>query len=116
MFLLKLRNTRGAQADKPQPRWIMAAEKFLAPDPEPPIDEDEIREAVWELLFKRSHPALVRVVGKQVYHRWAFGSFFFCASASKVIRLLLRTLLRCYGQLAQISLPKNSLATINGGA
>ena len=47
----------------------MTAEKFLQPDPKPPIDEEEIREAVWELLFSRAPPALVRVVGKQVYHR-----------------------------------------------
>ena len=48
----------------------MTAEKFLMPDPKPPIDEEEIREAVWELLFSRAPPALVRVVGKQVYHRY----------------------------------------------
>lgn len=55
--------------DKPQEKWVMTAEKFLQPDPKPPIDEEEIREAVWELLFSRAPPALVRVVGKQVYHR-----------------------------------------------
>jgi hypothetical protein len=59
------------QAGKAQQRWTMTVENFLAPSPEPPIDEDEIREAVRELLFSRSHPALVRVVGKQVYHRCA---------------------------------------------
>ena len=42
----------------------------MEPHADPPIDEDEIREAVWELLFARAPPALVRVVGKQVYHRW----------------------------------------------
>ena len=55
---------------KPQERWVMTAEKFLMPDPKPPLDEEEIREAVWELLFSRAPPALVRVVGKQVYHRY----------------------------------------------
>ena len=49
----------------------MTAEKFLMADPKPPIDEEEIREAVWELLFSRAPPALVRVVGKQVYHRYS---------------------------------------------
>ena len=49
----------------------MTIERFLMPDPNPPLDEEEIREAVWELLFSRAPPALVRVVGKQVYHRWA---------------------------------------------
>lgn len=49
----------------------MTVEKFLSPDPKPPLDEEEIREAVWELLFSRAPPALVRVVGKQVYHRCA---------------------------------------------
>ena len=56
--------------NKPQERWVMTAEKFLMPDPKPPIDEEEIREAVWELLFSRAPPALGRVVGKQVYHRY----------------------------------------------
>ena len=51
-------------------RWVMTAERFLAADAAaPPLDEEEIREAVWELLFSRAPPALVRVVGKQVYHR-----------------------------------------------
>ena len=58
-----------ALQEKPQERWVMTAEKFLMADPKPPIDEEEIREAVWELLFSRAPPALVRVVGKQVYHR-----------------------------------------------
>ena len=53
----------------------MTIERFLMPDPNPPIDEEEIREAVWELLFSRAPPALVRVVGKQVYHRWATACF-----------------------------------------
>lgn len=57
------------QAGKPAQRWQMTAENFMAAHGEPPIDEDEIREAVWELLFARAPPALVRVVGKQVYHR-----------------------------------------------
>jgi hypothetical protein len=30
-----------------------------------------VREAVWQLLFARAPPGLVRVVGKQVYHRCA---------------------------------------------
>ena len=48
----------------------MSPERFLAADAAPaPLDEEEIREAVWELLFARAPPALVRVVGKQVYHR-----------------------------------------------
>ena len=34
----------------------MTAEKFLMADPKPPIDEEEIREAVWELLFSRAAP------------------------------------------------------------
>ena len=60
-----------APPGKPQERWVMSAEKFLMPDPKPPLDEEEIREAVWELLFSRAPPALVRVVGKQVYHRYS---------------------------------------------
>ena len=36
-----------------------------------PLDEDEVREAVWELLFARVPPALVRVLGRQAYARHA---------------------------------------------
>ena len=62
-------------ANKQQERWVMTIEKFLMPDPYPPIDEEEIREAVWELLFSRAPPALVRVVGKQDYQRAATACF-----------------------------------------
>ena len=71
MFLgrIQLTSIVGVQAGKPAQRWVMTAENFLAAHGDLPIDEDEIREAVWELLFARAPPALVRVVGKQVYHR-----------------------------------------------
>ncbi|CAL8462775.1 g2308 [Coccomyxa elongata] len=61
-------NQHPPPSGKPVQRWVMTAENFMEPHGEPPIDEDEIREAVWELLFARAPPALVRVVGKQVYH------------------------------------------------
>ena len=47
----------------------MTPERFLAEVGPAPLDEDEIREAVWQLLFARAPPGLVRVVGKQVYHK-----------------------------------------------
>lgn len=35
----------------------------------PPLDGDEIREAVWERMAARVHPALVRLLGRQAYER-----------------------------------------------
>ena len=91
----------------------MTAEKFLQPDPKPPIDEEEIREAVWELLFSRAPPALVRVVGKQVYHRWAVILMATSLSVSEHRQVVARCALRsvwarmqrcCYGQVEPDSL------------
>jgi hypothetical protein len=49
----------------------MTAERFMAQDAPRPLDEEEVREAVWELLFTRVPPALVRVLGRQAYARRA---------------------------------------------
>jgi hypothetical protein len=43
----------------------------MAQDAPRPLDEEEVREAVWELLFARVPPALVRVLGRQAYARRA---------------------------------------------
>lgn len=48
----------------------MKPEDFLADDTPPPIDEDEIREALATALRKRAPPALIRLVGRQAYTRW----------------------------------------------
>ncbi|EFN59116.1 hypothetical protein CHLNCDRAFT_137916 [Chlorella variabilis] len=41
--------------------------KFLEPGGPPPLDEDEIREAVEALLLRRAPTALVRLIGKNAY-------------------------------------------------
>jgi hypothetical protein len=35
-----------------------------------PLDDEEIREAVWELLSSRVPASLLRVIGKQAYLGW----------------------------------------------
>lgn len=47
----------------------MRPEDFLADDTPPPIDEEEIREALATALRKRAPPALIRLVGRQAYTR-----------------------------------------------
>ena len=60
------------QGEKPPLlRRAMAPERFMVSDAARPLDEDEVREAVWELLFARVPPALVRVLGRQAYARRA---------------------------------------------
>ncbi len=57
-----------AQGEKlPLPRRAMTAERFMAQDAPRPLDEEEVREAVWELLFAR----VPRVLGRQAYARRA---------------------------------------------
>eukprot|EP00887_Chlorella_sp_A99_P005446 scaffold1.g5446.t1 len=51
---------------------VMQAEAFLDPGPAP-LDEEEIREAVAELLLRRAPGALVRLLGKAAYTRCACG-------------------------------------------
>ncbi|KAI3433581.1 hypothetical protein D9Q98_003392 [Chlorella vulgaris] len=45
----------------------MDADKFLEPSGAPPLDEDEIREAVEALLLRRAPSALVRLIGRSAY-------------------------------------------------
>lgn len=47
----------------------LTAETFLQDSSEPPLDEDEIREALACALTEQAPPALVRLVGKQAYSR-----------------------------------------------
>jgi hypothetical protein len=49
----------------------MKAEEYLMDHTPPPIDEDEIREALAATLKKRAPPALIRLVGRQAYSGWA---------------------------------------------
>ncbi len=49
--------------------WAMTPEKFLADDTPPPIDEEEIREALAQALRDLAPPALIRLVGRQAYTR-----------------------------------------------
>ncbi|KAK9807024.1 hypothetical protein WJX72_010915 [[Myrmecia] bisecta] len=55
------------QPEPALPRWCTKPEHFMGPEPPHPIDADEVREAVWDLLMRRAPPALLRIVGKQVY-------------------------------------------------
>lgn len=56
----------------------MHAERFLESNAAPPIDEEEIREALYSLLMHKAPPALVRLIGKDCYQRWGVA----CSSAS----------------------------------
>ena len=47
----------------------LTADSFLLDSSEPPLDEDEIREALACALTEQAPPALVRLVGKQAYTR-----------------------------------------------
>ncbi|GAB4817940.1 hypothetical protein N2152v2_004986 [Parachlorella kessleri] len=50
-----------------RPVWAMQADKYLEPGGPPPLDEDEIREAVYELMLTRVPTALVRLLGRGAY-------------------------------------------------
>jgi hypothetical protein len=45
----------------------MQADKYLTPAGPAPLDEEEVREAVWELLLKKAPSPLLRLVGKTPY-------------------------------------------------
>jgi len=47
----------------------MQADKYLIPAGPPPLDEEEVREAVWELLLKKAPSPLIRLVGKTPYNQ-----------------------------------------------
>jgi hypothetical protein len=80
---------------KPKERYTMRAERFLEPGP-PPIDADEVREALWEALMEKAPPALVRLVGRSAYQRCARGpcaprgSAGFASVFAKVLPMLVR--------------------------
>lgn len=46
----------------------MQPELYLEPSSAPPLDSDEVREAVWALLMRRAPTALVRLVGRTPYN------------------------------------------------
>lgn len=49
----------------------MKPEEYLTDFTPPPIDEEEIREALAAALKQRAPPALIRLVGRQAYSRCA---------------------------------------------
>lgn len=49
----------------------MTPEKYLVDETPPPLDEDEIREALQQTLRARAPPALVSLVGRPAYSRCA---------------------------------------------
>jgi hypothetical protein len=46
----------------------MQADKYLTPAGPSPLDEEEVREAVWELLLRKAPGPLLRLVGKTPYN------------------------------------------------
>jgi len=46
----------------------MQADKYLTPAGPPPLDEEEVREAVWRLLLKKAPSPLLRLVGRTPYN------------------------------------------------
>lgn len=51
----------------PRKLWTMQADKYLEPWGPPPLDEEEIREAVYNLLMSQAPSPLVRLVGRSAY-------------------------------------------------
>lgn len=52
----------------PQPRFVMTPENFIAPPVNEPLDAEEIKEAVKNLLMSSAPPALIRVIGRTAYN------------------------------------------------
>ena len=53
--------------ETPQPRFVMTPEAYLTAAGPKALDEDEIKEAVRELLMSSAPPALIRVIGRTAY-------------------------------------------------
>lgn len=53
--------------DQPQERFVMTPNNYLRNDNPPPLDAEEIMEAVHELLMSSAPPALIRVIGRTAY-------------------------------------------------
>lgn len=61
--------------DQPhQPRFIMSPENYLRHDGPEPLDAEEIKEAVRELLMSSAPPALMRVIGRTAYQAYEHSS------------------------------------------
>ena len=54
-------------AEQPQERFVMTPANYLRHDGAPPLDADEIMEAVRDLLMSSAPPALIRVIGRTAY-------------------------------------------------
>lgn len=62
--------------DQPQERFVMTPENYLRFDGPPPLDAEEIVEAVRELLMSSAPPALIRIIGRTAYSMFALPSTF----------------------------------------
>jgi Sorting nexin C terminal/PX domain len=63
----ELRSPTPAGGSMPAPPPGMQPENYLTPAGTPPLDEEEVREAVWELLLRKAPSPLLRLVGKTAY-------------------------------------------------
>ena len=46
---------------------LVTAEQFMQQPEAPPLDNEEINEAVYELLLSKGPPVLVRLIGRNCY-------------------------------------------------
>ena len=57
-----------AAREGPGEKGLMVPEKYLDPVGPPPLDEEEVREAVWGALMKKAPATLVRLLGRTPYN------------------------------------------------
>ena len=64
-----------AKGQVPVARHSVTPESYVMYGALTPVDEDEVREAVEKLLLgERAPPALLKVVGRNAYDRWALAA------------------------------------------
>ena len=54
-------------SEQPATRFVMTADCYLKHDGQTPLDAEEIKEAVRDLLLSSGPPALIRVIGRTAY-------------------------------------------------
>ena len=54
-------------SEQPATRFVMTADSYLKHDGPAPLDAEEIKEAVRDLLLSSGPPALIRVIGRTAY-------------------------------------------------
>jgi len=54
-------------SDHSPARFVMSAENYLKHNGPAPLDAEEIKEAVRDLLLSSGPPALIRVIGRTAY-------------------------------------------------